>query len=96
MKCQTCKNKIDGGYISAVGQVFCSDVCHLRFWKEEMPNLGGRWIDEEDIEKIRKLSGEERKEAYYKLTRFIHDNFDMTAFMLNVRYGTRPEKPKEQ
>ena len=94
-QCQNCKNKIGGSHISAVGQVFCSDVCHLRFWREEMPNLGGRWIDEEDIEKIEKLSGEDRKEAYNKLNRFILDNLDTTAFMLNVRYGSEPEKPSD-
>ncbi len=95
MKCQTCNNEIKGAYISAVRQVFCSDVCHLQFWREEMPNLGGRWIDEEDIKKISKLSGDERKKAYNKLVCFILDNFDMTALMLKVRYGSWPEKPKE-
>ncbi len=51
-----------------------------------MPNLGGRWIDEEDIQRVESLTGEERKEEYYKIIQFIHNNFSMTSLMLQIRY----------
>lgn len=95
MECETCKTEITDGNISAAGKDFCSDICHLRFWKNEIPNLGGRLIDEEDIEKIGKLSGQERKDEYNKLVMFVLNSLDSTAFMLNLHYGPPPEENKE-
>lgn len=91
MKCATCGNNIGSTSVSAAGKDFCSDVCHLRFWKDEMPNLGGRWITDEDIVKVEQLSGEDRKNEYARIVQFIMDNFDMTSLMLNIRYGQPPE-----
>lgn len=56
-----------------------------------MPNLGGRWITDEDIVKVEQLSGEDRKNEYARIVQFIMDNFDMTSLMLNIRYGQPPE-----
>ena len=85
MKCANCEK--EKAIISAAGKHFCSDVCHLRFWKEEMPNLGGQWIDEEDILMLDKLSGEPRKRAYDKLVMFILNNFENTSLMLRMKSG---------
>jgi len=52
-----------------------------------MPNLGGRWITEEDIQGLIGLEGQARQDAYSKIVRFILDNFDSTAAMLSLRFG---------
>lgn len=95
MNCENCGNKIVGQNISAAQKDFCSDICHLKFWKEEMPNLGGRWIEEEDIQKLKKLSGKEREEKYNEIINFIMDNFGLTSFMLNLQYKKKIDKEKE-
>lgn len=87
MRCATCKKDIVGDGISAARRDFCSDVCHLHFWKEEMPNLGGRWISDENIQKLEQLHGQQREEFYNKIVNSILDNFDDTYFMLMLRYG---------
>ena len=87
MNCATCQRKIIGSSISAANRDFCSDICHLRFWKDEMPNLGGRWISDENLQKLEQLQGKEREGLYSKIVTSIMDNFDETYFMLMLRYG---------
>ena len=97
MQCATCGKQIESGGISALGgQDFCSDICHLRFWKEEMPNLGGRWISDEDMQKLEQLQGQEREEFYHKIVSSILDNFDDTYFMLMLKYGKEPDEPRKK
>lgn len=89
MNCATCGRKIKSdNRISAIQRDFCSDVCHLRFWKEELPNMGGQTITDQDIKKIEQLKGDERKDFYNEIVNFIMDNFDATYFNLLL---TNPE-----
>lgn len=83
--CAQCKNTIKGNAILAVNRDFCSDVCHLRFWKEEMPNLGGKWITDEALEELSNLDGDERKAYYSKIIVFIMNNFNSTTFISRIR-----------
>ena len=85
VKCSQCKNIIQGETILVVNRDFCSDVCHLRFWKEEMPNLGGKWITDEALEKLSLLSGEERNAFYSKIVNFILDNMGSTMFFSKIK-----------
>lgn len=63
MNCAFCKKSIgSNSYISFANQEFCSDVCQLKFYKEEMPNLGGSAISDEDIVKVERSSGDERRQ----------------------------------
>lgn len=87
MNCATCKNKIKNFHISAVDRNFCSHICHLRFWKDEMPNLGGNWISDENLQELERLDGQEREDEYNRIINFISDNFDITPLMLDLRYG---------
>ncbi len=87
MKCDTCKKDINGNSILAAGKEFCSDVCHLRFLKDEMPNLGGSWISEEMIQELDKLSGTEREEQYGKINSFILDHMMDSPFFFKLRHS---------
>ena len=86
MNCAFCKKKIMGNSISVTGRDFCSDICHLRFWKDEMPNLGGRWISDENLAELEYLNGQEREDEYNRIVNFIIDNFGITKFMLQLQY----------
>jgi hypothetical protein len=90
--CAQCKNPITSNYIIAVKRDFCSEVCHLRFWKEEMPNLGGQWITDEALEILGKLKGGERNAYYSKIISFIMNNFDSTTLMSKVIKGAKEGK----
>ena len=92
MICAQCKKEITGIMISAADHYFCSDVCHLRFWKEEMPNLGGRWISDEHIKKAEELEGQERRDFYNKIVMAIVNNFDQTYFMLLLSHSKDPNE----
>ncbi len=59
--CAMCGEAISGIEIKAFQQSFCSFECHLKYWKEEMPNLGGEFITDEDLEKISKMDEENAK-----------------------------------
>ncbi len=83
--CAQCKNAITGRSILAVKRDFCSDVCHLRFWKEEMPNLGGQWITDEALGILSRLDGGERKAYYSKIVSFIVDNMNSTSFFSKLK-----------
>ena len=97
MKCATCGKQIEDNGISALGgRDFCSDICHLRFWKDEMPNLGGRWIGDENLKELEQLTGQIREDEYNRIVNFIMNNFNNTAFMLQLRYGKGKEKPEEK
>ncbi len=78
--CAQCQNIITGRSILAVKRDFCSDVCHLRFWKEEMTILGGQWITNEALGILSKLDGDEREAYYSKIVSFIMDNMNSTSF----------------
>ncbi len=91
MRCTTCGNEIIGYPISAARQYFCSDICHLRFWKDELPNLGGRWISEEDIKRVQKLGEPERKEEYYRISAFILNHLNSSTLMLRLQYNIEPD-----
>ena len=65
MNCSWCKKSINKDeYISGGGGVFCSEVCLLRFYKDEFPNLGGDAITESDIRAIEQATGEERSRLH--------------------------------
>lgn len=96
MNCATCKKEINGAPILAVDRSFCSDVCHLRFWKDELPNLGGRWISDEDIQRLQRLHGEEREEEYSRIVSFILNHLDSSPLMLNLRHSIEPEPQEEK
>jgi len=57
-----------------------------------MPNLGGHWIEDEDIRQLEKLTGQIRKDKYNEIVNFIIDNFGLTSFMLNVQFGKKPDE----
>jgi hypothetical protein len=90
--CENCKKPLGSNPIILKRMKFCSDICHLTFWKNEMPNLGGRLILDTDLEKLDKLHGQERHNFYQKVVDFILNNLETTAFMLNVRYSEDPYK----
>lgn len=54
-ECAMCGNVIGKFELQAFRTNFCSYACHLQYWKEEMPNLGGDLITDEDLEKINKM-----------------------------------------
>lgn len=89
--CETCKRKIEDEVLLATKREFCSEVCYLRYWKEEMPNFGGNWISETMIEELDKLSGQERESQYVEITNFIRDHMMDT----NVFFGLRMLEPKD-
>jgi len=67
--CAWCRKPIDPGrYHSGAGELFCSDVCLLRFYKENLSNIVGHVISEEDIKRIEQSTGNKRRE----LLREIH------------------------
>jgi hypothetical protein len=94
MKCSTCHREIRGPGLTAAMREFCSEVCHLRFWKNEMPNLGGRWIVDEDITAIENLKGEALKKEYERIVSKVINNLDNTALMINLCYGPPPGNEK--
>lgn len=68
MNCAQCSKPIESSsYISFASRVFCSDVCQLRFHKDELPNLGGEAITDEDIKRLAEASGRERDELRQEL-----------------------------
>lgn len=87
MYCANCKKEVIENYISAAGKEFCSDVCHLRFLKDEMPNLGGVWISEEMIQELDKLSGQERKDQYNEINKFILDHMIDSPFFSKLKHS---------
>lgn len=91
MKCATCKKEIEDSPISAADRYFCSDICHLRYWKEELPNLGGNWISDEMLEQFDKLKGQERSDQYAKINTFILDHMLDT----NLFFKMRMSDPKD-
>lgn len=74
---------------------FCSDVCYLRYWKEERPNFGGNWITDENLKELGQLTGQAREDEYNRIVNFLFDNFDTNYIMLGLRYGEKWEKPEE-
>lgn len=63
MNCALCRKSINSkSYISFTNREFCSDICQLKFYKEEIPNLGGSAVTDEDIIKVEQSSGDERRE----------------------------------
>lgn len=93
--CETCKRKIEDEVLLATKKEFCSDVCYLRYWKEEMPNFGGRWITDENIKELEQLTGQARQDKYNQIVSFVLDNFDANYAMLMLRYGDNRKKLKE-
>ncbi len=87
MKCDTCKKDMGRESILAAGHEFCSDICHLRFLKDEMPNLGGVWISEEMIQELNKLSGQERKDQYNEINKFMLDHMTDSPFFSKLKYS---------
>ena len=92
MKCATCDKEIKDGSISAADRDFCSDICHLHFWKDEMPNLGWNFISDEILQKLEQLTGQNRKDQYNEIVNFILNNFDDTSFMFKLRYKDDPNE----
>lgn len=85
MQCATCYKNIFGKSILAAGEEFCSDVCHLRFLKDEMPNLGGCWISDEMIKELNKQSGQEREDHYKNINNFILEHMMDSPLFFKLR-----------
>jgi hypothetical protein len=92
MKCVRCHNAIGNVRISAAENDFCSEGCHLRFWKEEMPNRGGECITEEDVVRVEMLEGEDRKNEHTKIIQRVMENFDIIDLTISIRYWTTARK----
>lgn len=90
--CAQCKITMTGRNIVAVKRDFCSELCHLRFWKEEMPNLGGQWITDGALEILSNLNGEECENYYSKIISYIMNNFDSTPLMSKIVKGAEEGK----
>lgn len=86
MQCSYCKKEISGNSISFADRDFCSDVCQLRFYKEELPNLGGDMITDEEILELEQTSGDKRRDLYEWITLRNMERFDQSKFM------TKPKK----
>ena len=80
MHCSQCGNKIEHGHIAAANSYFCSTICHLRFWKVELPNLGGEFITDDFLERFVLLNESSKVKEYNKLVKYISDNFESTKF----------------
>lgn len=89
-RCDYCDKKIGRTYVLEMSAVLCSDLCHLRYWKENAPAFGGRWITDEDIARVESLKGDKRKAEYKRIINFNYKNVDSTEFMLMWRYGRPP------
>src|SRR6266571_6439006 len=76
MICPTCKKAIHENSIRIFGEDFCSDICHLRFWKEKYPNLGGKGILNEELHKLEQLRGTKRANMYKQILSSIPDRLD--------------------
>lgn len=94
--CETCKRKIEDEILLATKREFCSDVCYLRYWREERPNFGGRWITDENLKELEQLTGQAREDEYKRIVNFLLDNFDANYVMLMLRYGDLKKKPKDK
>ena len=85
MNCAWCKKSIQAGeHISGAGYDFCTDVCLLRFYKEELPNFVGHVITDEDIHEIERATGQKRKELYEKITLRMMDGVESSNFMQTI------------
>ena len=85
MKCAYCKKEISGNSISFAERDFCSDICQLKFYREEMPNLGGDMINDEEIRELERASGEKRQELYGQITLRNMERFDQSKFMKQLK-----------
>lgn len=96
IKCAWCKKSINSGnYISGASQIFCSDVCLLRFYKEELPNLVGHVITDEDIQEIEQSTGEKRRELYEKISSRMMEGIDSSKIMQAIKRKAERKKFKE-
>ena len=80
MNCSQCGNKIEQGHIAAAHEYFCSQICHLRFWKEQMPSLGGEFITDDFLNSFALLGDKSKEMEYEKIIDYISDNFGSTKF----------------
>lgn len=87
MRCDYCGQNSGDKTISAANRSFCSDICHLHFWKEEMPGLGGSMISEKTIKGIEQLKGRERQKEYDQVVLSILDSFEQTHIMRGIQDG---------
>ena len=91
MKCAYCKKEINENPISFADRDFCSDVCQLRFYKEELPNLGGDMIADEEIQELDQSSGDKRRDLYEKITLRNMERFDQSKFMKKLKEKSHNE-----
>lgn len=94
MHCAWCNNAINSkNYISFASRCFCSDVCQLRFHKQELPTIGcGDAITDDDINAIENASGEERKRLRQKLFLKTSKAFEESDFIEKLRKGAEDKK----
>lgn len=90
MKCAYCKKEITENPILFAGYDFCSDVCQLRFYKEEMPNLGGEFITDEEIKELEQAMDERRDDLYEKISLRNMERFNQSKFMSYLKEKTSP------
>lgn len=90
MKCVYCKKEISDSPILFAGHDFCSDVCQLRLYKEEMPNLGGEFITDEEIKELEQATGERRSDLYEKISLRNAERFNQSNFMKYIKEKTSP------
>lgn len=88
MKCTYCKKEIIDSPILFSGYDFYSDVCQLRFYKEEMPNLGGEFITDEEIKELEKATGKGRGDLYEKISLRNTERFNQSNFMKYIKEKT--------
>jgi hypothetical protein len=81
MFCRHCKTEIKEISIIFVEEYFCNALCQLTFWKNELPNLGGSFILENDLSKMVSMSLENREREYHRIVNYIHKNFQRTPLI---------------
>jgi hypothetical protein len=81
MICSQCKKTINGTAISFVDEYFCSPLCHIRYWKIELPNLGGDFISNNDLTVLSGLSPLEQKDESNRIIAYILKNFKRAPFI---------------
>jgi hypothetical protein len=85
-KCAWCKKVINpDSFISFVDRGFCSDACQLRFYKEELPNMGGSAITDEDIKNVGLLSGDERRDLIEDIFNRTMEGLESGKIMQGIR-----------
>ncbi len=74
--CQTCSEVLGENRTLDDEKKFCSDICHLRYWKSKLSHLGDSFMNHKEIDSLSLLGGSERAASYKELSARIYDVFD--------------------